>query len=149
MHSVIVKERSTWPRTLLALLVTMPVALVAIGSAAHNIRQLLSPCVVWSSDAPFSRTIPHDPCEEQTGRGETKIQACFTTAAIQGVILLAAALGIWGAACSRPWMMVLGGFLMILEMAPLVFSIWPLALLAGGGFLYMGVKVKDQQNAKS
>jgi hypothetical protein len=47
---------------------------------------------------------------------------------------LAAVLGIWGTLRARQWMVVLAGCLMILEAIPLMFSLWPLALLAGVGF---------------
>jgi len=54
--------------------------------------------------------------------------------AVQGVILLAAVLGIWGTLRSRRWTVVLAGRPMVLEAFPLIFSFWPLALLAGAGF---------------
>jgi hypothetical protein len=57
-------------------------------------------------------------------------------AAVQGVILLAAVLGIWGTVRSRQWMVVLAGCLMILEIFPTILSFFPLALLAGIGFFW-------------
>jgi hypothetical protein len=61
--------------------------------------------------------------------------------AVQGVILLAAVLGIWGTLRARQWMVVLAGCLMILEAIPLMFSLWPLALLAGVGFFWTAYRM--------
>jgi hypothetical protein len=64
------------------------------------------------------------------------MRGVLVLAAVQGVIILAAVLGIWGTVRSRQWMVVLAGCLMILEVFPLVFSFFPLALLAGIGFFW-------------
>jgi hypothetical protein len=62
------------------------------------------------------------------------LRAVVTMIAVQGVILLAAVLGISGTVRPRQWIVVLAACLMTLEAVPLVFSFWPLALLAGVGF---------------
>jgi len=46
-------------------------------------------------------------------------------AAVQGVILLAAGLGTWGALHSWQWMVVLAACLMILEVFPTIFGVSP------------------------
>jgi len=69
------------------------------------------------------------------GDSRTRTQAALSTAAVQGVILVAAALGIWGTIRSRQAAVIVAGLLMLLEMIPTLFSAAPLALLAGAGFL--------------
>ncbi len=134
-------------RALLALLVALPISVVGVGTAAHRINQLLDPCVEWGvGEAGGGYLGPHDPCGQRTGFGETRTQAYLTIAAVQGVMLLAAVLGVWGAARSRPKMMLLAGILTIFEMFPTAFSVWPLALLTGAGFIYMGLEDQRQTN---
>jgi hypothetical protein len=124
-------------RTWLAVLVALPISIVAIGSMAFTFSELLNPCVVWGASNSGSVYRSADrPCKEGKGVGETRMRAGFEMAAVPGVILLAAVLGVWGTIRSREWIVVLAGCLMILEVFPLVFSFWPLALLAGVGFFW-------------
>jgi len=59
------------------------------------------------------------------------------------VILMASILGIWGTVRSKQAMVIISGLLMLLEGIPLVFSFWPLALLAGGGLLLVAYRMPD------
>lgn len=124
-------------RTWFAVLFALPISVVAIGSAANIAGDLVNPCVVWgaSNSASFDGTA-NDACKQGKGEGETRLRAVVTIVAVQGVILLAAVLGIWGTVRSRQWIVVLAGCLMIFEAFPLLFSFWPLALLAGVGFFW-------------
>ena len=79
--------------------------------------------------------VPTVPCTQYGGEGETKAHAVLMLASVQGVILAAAALGIWGAIRSRRVALIAAGCAMLLEVFPTMFSVWPLALLAGVGFL--------------
>lgn len=127
-------------RTWLAVLLALPISVVAIGSAAYCFRGLANPCVIWAASS--SRTVYtslHAPCKEVRGVDETRARAAGMLLAVQGVILLAAGLGIWGTTHSRQWMVVLAACLMILEVFPTIFSVLPLALLAGLGFFLGGV----------
>lgn len=120
----------------------MPISIVAIGSAAFIFSDLVNPCVIWSaSDSGSLHIGAHDRCKEVKGVGETRIRAGMMLVAVQGVILLAAVLGIWGTVRSRQWMVVLAGCLMILEVFPSIFSVWPLALLGGVGFLWTAYRM--------
>ncbi|MGA3079193.1 MAG: hypothetical protein ABSG56_36625 [Bryobacteraceae bacterium] len=123
-------------RIWLAVLLAAPITVVAIGSTAYILAGLMSPCVVWrGSDSGGAYASAHHPCTDLEGLGET-MRGVLVLAAVQGVIILAAVLGIWGTVRSRQWMVVLAGCLMILEVFPLVFSFFPLALLAGIGFFW-------------
>jgi hypothetical protein len=125
-------------RMLLALVFGLPISVIAVGSASYTFRQLSDPCVTWG--AGHSVGLPTSgPCNQLTGNSETKMRAIMTMVAVPGVILTAAVLGVWAAGRSRRWPMVIAACLMLLEVFPLVFSFWPLALLAGGGFLYLAV----------
>lgn len=61
--------------------------------------------------------------------------------AVQGVILLGAGLGIWGAIRERQVAVLVAGLLMLLEVVPTLFSVFPLALLAGVGFLVIAYRM--------
>jgi hypothetical protein len=129
-------------RTWLAVLLALPVSITAIGSSTLVFRDLVNPCVIWAaSDSVGLNITAHEPCKEVKGVGETRIRAGVMLVAVQGVILLAAGLGIWGTVRSRQWTVVLAGCLMILEVFPTIFSVWPLALLAGVGFFWTAYRM--------
>jgi len=129
-------------RIWLAVLLAAPITIVAIGSTAYIFSELVSPCVIWAaSDSGRVYTRLPATCKEGKGEGETKMRGAMMLAAVQGVILLAAVLGIWGTVRSRQWMVVLAGCLMILEVFPTMFSVFPLALLAGIGFFWTAYRM--------
>jgi hypothetical protein len=141
------RRTSMLRRVALTVLVAIPMAGVAVGTASHEIEQLNDPCATWGLGNSGSGYIhPHDPCSQRSGHSETKAEAYGVLAAVQGIILLAAVLAIWGAAGSRPKAMLLAGVLMVFESVPLVFSLWPLALLTGGGLIYLGISLQKRQN---
>ncbi|MGA3026087.1 MAG: hypothetical protein ABSF98_15065 [Bryobacteraceae bacterium] len=126
------------PRTGLAVLLALPVCLVAVRAIGIEVSDFFDPCFSWAVPNPGTGFIrANDPCVEHSGTSETKIQAAVRTAGVSGVIILAAVLGIWGEARSRRKMTAIGACLMILEAIPLVFSVWPLPLLAGAGFIWL------------
>jgi hypothetical protein len=135
-------RRGTWA----AVLAVLPISAISFGSSIYIIGELTSPCVVWSGGnihAGAGAQTPMDPCTQHMGVGETRVHAVLMLASVQGVILAAAALGIWGAVRSRRVALIAAGCLMLLEVFPTVFSIWPLALLAGLGFLTVAYRVPD------
>jgi hypothetical protein len=84
-------------RTWLAVLVALPISIVAIGSMAFTFSELLNPCVVWGASNSGSVYRSADrPCKEGKGVGETRMRAGFEMAVVPGVILLAAVLGSGG-----------------------------------------------------
>ncbi|MGA2133864.1 MAG: hypothetical protein ABSH50_16335 [Bryobacteraceae bacterium] len=132
------RRKGTWA----AVLVALPIALVAIGSVAYFFSQIASPCVVWRGSGSLPASASHS-CRQITGQDETTLRAAAEAVAVQGVILLAAALGIWGAIRSRQTAVIIAGLLMLLEMIPTMFSVAPLALLAGVGFLVIAYRMPD------
>ena len=70
-------------------------------------------------------------------------------AAVPGVVLLAGALAVLGAARKRPWFVFLAACLMFVEMVPLALTVWPLALLTGAGFLYVANRTKVSSTGSS
>ena len=125
-------------RSWLAVIISLPVCCVAVRAIAIEVADLSDPCVEWGAaeDGSFRRGAG-DGCAQRTGFAETRTLAEARTAAVPGMILLAAVLGVWGAARSRRKMTAIGALLVILEAIPLVFSLWPLPLLAGAGFLWL------------
>ena len=134
-------------RTWAAVLVALPISTFAIGSVASFSFELTSPCVLWPDSGGYVASASH-PCREVTGLGETRMRASIEAAAVPGMILMAAALGIWGAVRSRQAVVIVAGLLMVLEMIPTIFSVAPLALLAGVGFLVVAYRMPDRARSR-
>jgi hypothetical protein len=132
-------------RTWLAVLAALPVVIVAIRAISLDLMELSNPCVAWGVSAPggLYRRSASDPCPQRTFRSDTRTRAAIIMLAIPGVIVLAAGVGIWAAARSRKRMMLLAACVMFCEALPLAVGFWglPLALLAGGGFLYVACRI--------
>ncbi len=133
--------------TWVAVLFALPVSLMAIRAVTQDLNELSDPCVAWGvSDSSGSGSFHrrgNDACMQWSSHEETRTWAVTRMVGFPGVILLAAVLGIWGASCSLRRMMFLAAALMLFEALPLAMGLWgmPLALLAGGGFLYMGYRI--------
>ena len=125
-----------------AVLVALPISIVAIVSLAYDVSQLASPCVGWGGGNVRAST-GASPCKQYTVDSRTRTQAARWLLGVQGGILLATALGIWGTVRSRQAMVIVAGLLILLEMIPLLFSFWPLALLAGAGLLLVACQMPD------
>lgn len=140
---------------LLALLASLPLSLVAIRAVILEVRDLRDPCLRWgeSSDWGFGTIAPSsarsgDPCATRiSGTSQTKAGSVVRVLLVPGGILAAAALGILGAACSRRALAVTAACLMFVEVIPLIFSVAPLAVLAGGVFLWVANRVRPARVA--
>ena len=135
-------RRATWA----AVLAALPISAIAFGSSISILGELTNPCVVWgggNSHTGAGAQTAGDPCTQHQGVGESRIHAVLMLAGVQGLILAAAALGIWGAVRSRRVALRAAGCVMLFEMLPTVFSVWPLAMLAGLGFLTVAYRVPD------
>ncbi len=135
---------------LLAVLASLPLGLVAVSAVVQEVRDLWDPCLHWgqSSDwgygtiAPFSAR-SSDPCATHvSGTSQTRAGAIMRTLLVPGGILAAIALGVLGATRSRQRLVVTGACLMLVEAVPLIFSVAPLALLAGGVFLWVANRLR-------
>ncbi len=135
-----------WRRGTWAALAVLPVSAVSFGSSIYIIGELTNPCVVWgggNTHTGAGTQTAADPCTQHSGEGETRVHAVLMLAGVQGVILAAAALGIWGAVRSRRVALIAAGCVMLLEMFPTIFSTWPLALLADLGLLAVARRAPD------
>ena len=135
----------SWARTLLAVLVALPVSILAVRATSIQVPDFFDLCIGWGG------ATPRTPCAVWSVMSETKLQAAVRTAAFPGVIVLAAVLGIWGVARSRRKMTLIGACLMLLEAIPLALTLWPLPLLvlAGGGFLWLAQPAAAAQLRRS
>jgi len=129
---------------LVAVLASLPIGLVAMRGVALEVRDFVDPCLQWgesnsgSSMIPPPGTQPGNPCSTRvSGTAGTKQGSIIRTALVSGGILAAIALGVFGAARSRPGLVGIGAILMLVEAVPLIFSVAPLALLSGGVFLWV------------
>jgi len=123
---------------LLAGMVSLPLGLVAVRAVAITASQFFDPCFQWGIGNSSSDTIRRDdPCRSRSGTSETKTQAVARMLIVPGGILAGLALGILGAARSRPGLAVAGAVVVFLEAFPLVFSFAPLAVLTSGVFLLL------------
>jgi len=138
------EKRSMWRKGILAAaLVALPVSLVAIASMAYCGAELVSPCVGWGGSPP-ARVTAKATCKVYSVDSRTRAQAVGSAAGVQGVILLAAALALWGTVHLRQHAVVGAGLLMLLEIIPTLFSLSPLALFAGVGLLVVAYRMPNQ-----
>ncbi len=131
-----------------AVLLILPISTVAIGSAAYSLTKMFSPCVGWGGKSPIG-VVPRGSCREFSVNSGTRTQALLSAVPVQGVILLAAVLGVWGTARLRQPAVLIAGLLMLLEVIPLVFSFAPLAVLAGAGLLVVAYRMEKQTRPPS
>ena len=135
---------------LLAVLASLPLGLVAIRAVVVVVRDFSDPCLQWGerSGSGYSTNlsgalVAGDPCVTRaSGTSETKAGAIMRTLLVPGGILAAIGLGVLGAARSRHKLVVTGACLMLVEAVPLIFSVAPLALLAGGVFLWVANRIR-------
>lgn len=137
-------RKGIWAATLAAL----PISLVAIASMAYCGAQLINPCVGWGGRPP-TRVTAESTCKAYTVDSRTRGQAALSAAGVQGVILLAAALAVWGTVRLRQRAVVCGGLLMLLETIPTLFSFSPLALFAGIGLLVVAYRMPNRTALRS
>jgi hypothetical protein len=128
-------------------IVSAPVAAVAVWSITHTVSQMFDPCVRWepgasSRSGSMSASIgPNDVCRSVTMNGESKLRAVTTTALVPGVLLLSTLLAITGAARAHRWLVFVAAVLMLAE-TPVVFTIAPLTFITGLLYLFFGIRVK-------
>jgi len=77
-------------------------------------------------------------------QGESKLRSATMCALMPGGVLLSAVLGMIGLAISRRRLILAGAFLMLAETL-VVFTIAPLTLIAGLGFLFLAQRVPHAQ----
>src|SRR5579864_7529629 len=116
-------------------IVSAPVAAVAVWSITHTVSDMLDPCTRWEPGASgrsgsMSASIgPNDVCRSVTVHGGSKLRAVTTAALVPGVLLLSTLLAIAGVALRRGWLIFFAAALMLAETPVLVFSIAPLTLI--------------------
>src|SRR6185437_8027589 len=124
--------------TALAVVVSLPMGLVAVRAVAITAGQFFDPCFQWGTGNSGSATIRRDdPCRSRSGTSETKTQAVARMMMVPGGILAGLALGIIGAARGRAGLAVAGAAVALVESAPLMFSVGPFAVLTSGAFLLL------------
>jgi hypothetical protein len=131
---------------ILAVIVSAPVAAIAVWSITHTVSQMFDPCVRWepgasSRSGSMSASIgPNDVCRSVTMNGESKLRAVTTAALVPGVVLLSTLLATIGVALRRGWLILVAAVLMLAE-TPVVFTIAPLTFITGLLYLFFGIWV--------
>jgi len=128
-----------------AILLALPISAVAVGTLAWGVSQLFNPCVGWGGQSPAAK----GSCKEFTVSSGTRIKAALSAVPLQGGILLAAVLGVWGTVRLRQVAVIVAGLVMLLEAVPLLFSFAPLALLAGVGLLVVAYRMGNQTELRN
>src|SRR5579863_8515935 len=131
---------------LLAVIASLPTAILGVRAIAITAPQFSDPCFEWGSgngnSGAFSGSLrAGDPCRSRGGTSETKRQAVARMLLIPGGMLAAIVLGIFGVVRPRLVFAVAGAVVMFLESIALAMgmSIGLLATaLAGGAFLLAG-----------
>jgi len=130
----------------LALLVSSPMALLALRSCQQGAAQLFDPCLqraATSGALPNSYSMQAEigtggPCRSHIEvTTETREHAIARLLIVPGGILLAVALMAAGAARLKSNLMIAASLLMCLESIPLLFSFSPLALATSGAFVVL------------
>ena len=136
-------SKSEMIRILLVCSLAAPVAGVALWSIGHTARDLLNPCTTWGYplDQPVSvRLGPHDICRARSVHVESKAGATLQAAIVPGGMLIASLLAVTGVFRSRRRMMIAAGIGLLAETL-VAFTISPLTLIAGAGFLLVATRV--------
>ena len=124
--------------TVLAVMVSLPLGLVAVRAVAITVGQFFDPCFQWNTGNSGSATIrSDDPCRSRSGTSETQTQAAAGMLMVPGGVLVGLALGIIAAARGRAGLAVAGAVVVFVEAVPLMFSFAPLAVLTSGVFLLL------------
>jgi hypothetical protein len=138
---------------LLAVLASLPLGLVAMRAVVLEVRDLRDPCLHWEQSSHsgsaviFATPRAGDPCATRSsGTSGTMAGSVVRVLLVSGGLLAAIALGILGAARSIYNLVVLTGWSMFLAI-PIVFSVAPLAIVAGAGFLYVANRLRPAETA--
>jgi hypothetical protein len=121
-----------------------PVTAVALWSITRTVISLSDPCATWDypPDRPMmARIKADDPCRTRSIHTESKARAVIRAALPSGWLLGTSILAISGAAFKRRRVMIAAGICM-LSATPVVFSIFPLTLLAGLSFLHLANRIQ-------
>jgi hypothetical protein len=130
---------------LFALIGAAPAGLLVAALSVRSVHRFFDPCLQWgvgalndSGNVTAYVVLPpggQGPCAKSISTTpETKAQALTLLVLVNGGILIGSALGVVGALRSLPWLSVFAAAIMFCE-SIVVFSIFPLTLLAGGFFL--------------
>lgn len=136
-------SKSEMIRIALVCSLAAPLAAIAIWSIGSTAVDLLDPCARWDypTDQPVSVRIgPHDPCRARNVHVESKVRSITRAAIVPGGVLIASLLAIIGVLRSCRRLIVAAGIGMLAETI-VVFTIAPLTLLAGTGFLLIATRV--------
>jgi hypothetical protein len=105
----------------LALIVIMPIAILAVSSLANDMLNLVRPCFTWGlANGGSVMVSTGGPCTSAGGTSETVPQMLLRLTIIQGGILLGSVLGVLGVLRSRPILLVACSAILFLESLPLV-----------------------------
>ena len=134
--------------TLVALLASLPIGLIAMRAIVMEVRELSDSCLQWGQLSDWgngriarSSARSGDPCSTRvSGTSETRQGSIIRTLLVPGGILAAIALGILGAARSQQRVAGIAAVLMLVEALPLIFGVAPLAVLTGGVFLWVATR---------
>ena len=115
-----------------------------IARSSDTVIELTDPCGTWNyppEQPVYIHVGAHDPCRTPSAHTESKARAATRSAVVPGGLLVAAMLAVAGAALSRRRVMIAAGIGMLAE-TPVVFSIAPLTLVVGVGFLLLSRRVQ-------
>jgi hypothetical protein len=135
-------SKSEMIRIALVCLLAAPFAGIALWSIGRTAGDLLDPCATWDPpDQSVSVRIgPHDTCRARNVHVESKARSIMRAAIVPGGMLIASVVAITGVLRSRRRLIIAAGIGMLAETI-VVFTIAPLTLIAGTGFLLIATRV--------
>lgn len=124
-------------RILLVCVLAAPVGGIALWSIGRTASDFADPCATWNYPTGEAvRVGPHDTCRQRAVHTESMARSIIRAAIVPGGVLLASVLAIAGVLRSRRRLMIAAGIGMLAETI-VVFTIAPLTLIAGVGFLLL------------
>jgi DNA-binding transcriptional ArsR family regulator len=122
----------------LPLLLIVPIVTIAVISSIGQVQDFFNPCLIWGIASGGSITVSsNSACSITGGTSETMLQAALQLALVQGGMLFAIGLGVFGLLRAHPRLVIVGSVVLIFESIPLVFDgLFVFALLAAASLLW-------------
>jgi hypothetical protein len=138
------RERVLLP--VLAVLAASPILAIASWSFRHTATQLADGCATWGQPSGETGAIsvsigPDDPCKVKSVHSESKAELVIRTAAVPGTLFAFTLLAVAGAALWRRRLILVGAAGILAETL-VVFTIAPLTVVVGAGFLLLARRVR-------
>lgn len=126
---------------LICSIATLPVMAFVIVSLLHEIPHFFDPCFHWSYVNSSGRIAPSPECPMVAATSESFTQALTRLAFVQGGLVLAVALGIYGTLMIKPYHVFLGSLILLFQSMLLIIGSFPIPILIASALLLWSSKL--------